>query len=115
MTVVELPSKSVRDYLAQFGAVPIYVTRTCKVGVGRDLARVGAVAVLWARDRSTAEQIVMALGEAHPGTVEQAIAEIRSAAGRLGIVLSEHAVVLSRAKAAAGKIDAKLRRRQPTE
>jgi hypothetical protein len=103
---IELPSRSVREYLAQFGVAAIFVTRSC---VGRDLARVGPVAAAWwARDRATADQILMALGEQHPATIEGAIREILAAAARLDITLSNHATVLARAKAAVAELDAKL-------
>jgi hypothetical protein len=67
-TMVELPSRSVRDYLAQFGVTAIYITCSCMLGVGCDLARAGPVAAAWlVRDRARAEQILVAIGEHHPG------------------------------------------------
>jgi hypothetical protein len=41
-------------------------------------------------------------------TIEQATAEVLAAAGRLGVTLSSHDVVMERAKAAVAKLDAKL-------
>jgi hypothetical protein len=83
-TMLELPSRSVRDYLAQFGVAAIWVTS------------------------STADQIIMAIGEQHPATVEQAAAEILAAAARLDVVLSEHATVMARAKAAVVELERRL-------
>jgi hypothetical protein len=60
-------------------------------------------AVWWTRDRGTAEQILIAIGEAQPATAEQAIA-----AGRLGVALNDHGVVLARAQAAVCRLDGKL-------
>jgi hypothetical protein len=37
-------TRAARDYLAQFGATAVYVTSSGKLDVGRDLARVGAIA-----------------------------------------------------------------------
>jgi hypothetical protein len=41
--MLELPSRSVRDYPAQFGVTAIYITRSCTLGVGRDLERAGPI------------------------------------------------------------------------
>jgi hypothetical protein len=66
--VIELPSRAVRDYLAQFGVVAIYITSTGILGVGRDLARAAPLAVAWwVRDRSTAEQILVSNRRAASG------------------------------------------------
>jgi hypothetical protein len=53
--------------------------------------------------------VLVAIGEACPVTIEQATAEVQAAAaGRLGVILSDHDVVMKRAKAAVAKLDAKL-------
>jgi hypothetical protein len=106
--MIELPSRGERDYLAQFGVTAVYVTSSGKLGVGRDLARGGAIAAWWARDIATAEAVLVAIGAACPVTIEQATAEVQAAAGRLGVTLSSHDVVMERAKAAVAKLDAKL-------
>jgi hypothetical protein len=109
MIVIEPPSRAVRDYLAQFGVVAIYVTSTGTLGVGRDLARAAPIAAAWwVRDRHTAEQILVAIGEEQPATVAQATAEVLAAANRLGAVLSEHGAVMARAQAAIDQLSAKL-------
>jgi hypothetical protein len=69
---------------------------------------VGAIAAWWVRDRASAEAVLIAIGAARPLTIEQATAEVLSAAGRLGVTLSSHDVVMKRAKAAVAKLDAKL-------
>ena len=68
------------------------------------LARVPAAAVLWARDRCAANEIVTALGDYRATGVDNAIREVEPAAFRLGVVLSPHAVVMRRAKAATAEI-----------
>jgi hypothetical protein len=99
--MIQLPSRAVSDYLAGFGLGCIFVTSSGKLGVGCDLARVGPVAAAWwVRDRCTADQVIMAMGERHPATIEGAAREIMAAAARLDVVLSEHSAVLARAKAA---------------
>ena len=108
-TMIEPASRAVCDYLAQFGVVAIYITSTGILGVGRDLSRAAPIAAAWwVRDRRTAEQIIMAIGEEQPATIAQATAEVRVAADRLGVVLSEHSVVMARAKAAIDQLGAKL-------
>jgi hypothetical protein len=73
------------------------------------LARMGAVAGLWwMRDRATAHQVVQAIGDQRPRSVEEATAEVLAAAKRIDVVLSEHSVVADRARAALDRLGAKL-------
>jgi hypothetical protein len=72
--------RAVRDYLAQFGVTAIYITCSCMLGVGRDLARVGPVAAAWwVASRREAEQVLVAIGERHPATVDEATRELLAA------------------------------------
>jgi hypothetical protein len=65
-------------------------------------------AAWWVASRREAEQVLVAIGERHLATVDEATRELLAAAARLDVVLSEHTVVLARAKAAMAKLDAKL-------
>jgi hypothetical protein len=67
-----------------------------------------AAALWWVRDWSSAHQVVQAIGEAQPASVEAAVAEIRAAAARCDVVLSEHAVVVARARDALARLDTKI-------
>jgi hypothetical protein len=100
-TMLELPSRSVRDYPAQFGLVHAWRRPIWN-------ARARFAAAWWARDRSTADQVIMALGEARPATMGQAIREIQAAAARVGTTLSSHDTVLQRAKAVVLELDKRL-------
>jgi hypothetical protein len=51
---------------------------------------------------------VRAIGEQRPGSVEAALAELHAAAARVDTVLSEHSVVVARARAALAQLDRKL-------
>jgi hypothetical protein len=105
--MIEPPSRAVRDYLAGFRIACVYVTGSGRIGVATPcgLGRAGPIArAWWSRDRATAEQVLIAVGETYPVSVEAAVAEVMAAAGRLDVVLSEHAVVLARAEAAVAKI-----------
>jgi hypothetical protein len=94
--MIEPLRRGERDYLAQFGVTAIYITCSCMLGVGRDLARVGPVAAAWwVASRREAEQVLVAIGERHPATVDEATRELLAAAARLDVVLSEHTVVLA--------------------
>jgi hypothetical protein len=100
------PSRAVRDYLAQFGVVAIFITRSGKIAVGHNLSRAApVVAAWWVSDRAAAEQVLIAIGSNHPSTVEGAARAILAAAGRLGVTLTEHTTVMRRAKAAVGELD----------
>jgi hypothetical protein len=68
----------------------------------------GPVAAAWWVGRCTADQVIMAIGERHPATIEGATREIMAAAGRLDVVLSEPATVMARARAAVAKLDRRL-------
>jgi hypothetical protein len=95
--------------LAQFGVVAIYITSAGTLGIGRGLSRAAPIAVAWwVRDRRTAEQILVAIGEEQPATVAEATAEILAAADRLEVVRSEHSVVVARARAALDQLGTKL-------
>jgi hypothetical protein len=108
--VIERPSLAERDYIFQFGIAAICISPAGRISVGSDLAR--AAAVLWARDRATAEQILIALGEARPSSVAQAEAEVVSAASRLGAVLSPNDTLMARVRAATAALDGKLSQAQ---
>jgi hypothetical protein len=56
----------------------------------------------------------MAIGEQQPETIEEAARAVQAAADRLGVVLSEHATVIARAKAAVAKMGARLAVAQQT-
>jgi hypothetical protein len=104
--MIEPPSRAVRDYLAQFGVVAIFITRSGKIAVGHNLSRAApVVAAWWVSDRAAAEQVLIAIGSNHPSTVEGAARAILAAAGRLGVTLTEHTTVMRRAKAAVGELD----------
>jgi hypothetical protein len=98
------------DYLAGFGVSAISIGPAGEVNVcsPAGLSRRSIATVFWVCDRATAHSVVMALGEQQPASVEQAIAEVVSAASRLGAVLSPHSVVLERAKAAVDKLATRL-------
>ena len=107
--MIELPSRAVHDYVASFNLGCIYFTAAGKLGVGRDLSRASPIAAAWwCRDRRSAEEIMVAIGAAHPTSVEQAVAEITATAAPLDVALTEHAAVLARAKAAIRKFERQL-------
>ena len=107
--MIEIPSRAVRDYLVSFGVVAIFVTSVGKLGIGRDLARAAPLAAAWwVRDRRTAEQIPIAIGEEHPQTVEEATRAVEAAAARLGVTLNDHAAVMQRTRAAVDRLNGKL-------
>jgi hypothetical protein len=108
--VIEPLKRGERNYLAQFGVTAIYITCSCMLGVGHDLARVGSGCrrLVGSPSRREAEQVLVAIGERHPATVDEATRELLAAAGRLDVVLSEHTVVLARARAAVAKLDRRL-------
>jgi hypothetical protein len=101
--------KSVQSYLGAFDLACIYVTPDGRIGVTRNLAHVGAIAAAWwAKDAAIAHAVVRATGEHAPASLEAATAEILAAAKRIDAVLSEHDVVLARARAAVDQLDGKL-------
>ena len=109
--MIEPLPKPVRDYLAGFdlGAIAVSSTGEIQVLPGKDLVRVSSVAALWwTQNLRSAHQVVRAIGEQRPGSVEQASAEIKAAAMRVDAVLSEHSVVVARAQAALDQLSAKL-------
>ena len=109
--MIEPLPRAVRDYLAAHRVACVFVTAGAKLGTGTpgELTRLGPVMALWwCANRAVAKQIVVAIGEEHPATVEQAIAEIKAAAARLNVALSDHSVVLARAQAAVSRLDGKL-------
>ena len=100
-----------RDYLAGFNLGCILVSSTGEIQVvgANHLARTSSVVALWwTQDRATAHQVVRAIGEQRPGSVEAAVAEIRAAAARVDAVLPEHGVVVERARAALAQLDRKV-------
>lgn len=60
------------------------------------------------QDLRSAHQVVRAIGEQRPGSVEAAVAELKAAAARVDAVLSEHGVVVARAQDALAQLDTKL-------
>ena len=107
--MIEPLPRAVRDYLAGFNLGCILVSSTGEISVARDLARMSSVAALWwTQDRATAHQVVRAIGEQRPDSVEAAIAEILAAAVRVDAVLSEHSTVLERARTALSQLAGKL-------
>lgn len=107
--MIDLLRRGERDYLAQFGATEVYLSSAGKLGTGRNLARAGPLAAAWwVRDRFTAEQVLVAIGEKQPESVEAATAAIEAAAARLGVALSDRATVTQRAKTAVGRLDLKI-------
>jgi hypothetical protein len=109
--MIEPLPRAVRDYLAGFnlGCIVVRPTGEIQVVGANHLARMSSVAALWwTQDRATAHQVVRAIGEQRPGSVEEAVAEIRAAAVRCDVVLSEHSVVLARAQSALSQLDGKL-------
>ena len=108
--MIEPLPKPVRDYLHEFGLACIYVTPAGRIGVTRDLADAGAIAAaLWTKDAATAHAVVRAIGALRsPASVEAATAEVLAAAKRVDAVLSEHAVVVARARDALTRLDTKI-------
>jgi hypothetical protein len=98
----------VRDYLAGFGLGCILVRPTGEVQVARNWGQPPVAAALWAQDQKTAWQVVRAIGEVQPSSVEAAVAEIRAAAVRVDAVLSEHSAVVARARDALARLDTKI-------
>ena len=101
-----IPS-GVRDYLLQSGIAAVYVGPTGTIGVARDLARIPVTLAWWVTDRHVAEAVAaVALDEQDAATTAEIA--IRTAADRLGVVLTDHVVVLARAAAAVGKLNSRL-------
>jgi hypothetical protein len=83
--MIEPPSRAVRDYLAQFGVVAIFITRSGKIAVGHNLSRAApVVAAWWVSDRAAAEQVLIAIGSNHPSTAAARMARAAPSTGRLG-------------------------------
>jgi hypothetical protein len=106
--MIEPPSRAVRDYLAGFDLGCILVRPAGEVQVSRNWGRAPVAAALWAQDWKTAWQVVQAIGEAQPSSVEAAVIELKAAAVRLNVVLSEHSIVVARASAALGRLGSRL-------
>jgi hypothetical protein len=108
--MIESLPRGVADYLSGYRVAAVVITKTGKLAVRApaDLNRVAPVAAWWTKSRAEAEQILVAIGEHHPASFERAEAEIKAAANRLGVTLSEHTRVMERASAAAAKLDGKL-------
>ena len=108
--MIEPLPKPLRHYLAQFGLGAIAVSSSGQiqvVGVDR-LARPGTAALWWTKDRAAAYVVTRAIGAHVPPSLEAAVAELKAAAARCDIVLSEHDAVLARARAALDQLDKKL-------
>jgi hypothetical protein len=86
--------REAKDYLGAFGIAAVVIYRDGRIGVSRDPA--GAVAAWWVEtDRAE-------------GVVKQARkngGDIPAAARHLGVALTEHAIALARAAAAASRIE----------
>ena len=110
MAVIEPLSRCTSDYLAQFSVCAICITSGAEIVIASpaSLGRASAVCAWWTRDRRAALEVVQAIDEACPVSIDQAIAEVGAAADRLGAVLSDHAVVLQRAGAAVRELDLRL-------
>jgi hypothetical protein len=108
--MIGLPSRAERDYLGGFGIAAIRIDPVGQASIASpvQVSRVPAAAVLWARDRCAANEIVTALGDYRATGVDNAIREVEAAALRLGVVLSPHAVVMRRAKAATAEITTRI-------
>ena len=107
--MIEPFPRAVRDYLASFGLGCILVRPDGEVQVARSLAHTSsAAACWWTRDRATAHQVVRAIGAHVPPSLEAAVAELKAAAARCDVVLSEHSVVIARAQTALDQLDRKL-------
>ena len=89
--MIEPPSRAVRDYLAGFNLGCILTRPSGEVQVSHNWGRAPVAAALWAQDQKIA-----------------AIAEIRAAAVRVDAVLSEHSVVVARARDALARLDTKI-------
>jgi hypothetical protein len=103
--------KPVRDYLASFNLGCIAVTSTGEIQVigAKELVRTDTVAALWwAKSLRSAHQTVQAIGEQRPDSVEAAVAELRAAANRVGVVLTEHGTVVVRAQVAVNQLQEKI-------
>ena len=102
------PPKPVCNYLSGFGLACIYIVPDGRISVTRNLADVGAVAAAWWAKDAAAHAVVRAIGEHAPTGVEAATAEILAAAKRVDAVLSEHDVVVARARNALARLDTKI-------
>ena len=92
-TLISALPREAKDYLGAFGIAAVVIYRDGRIGVSRDPA--GAVAAWWV-EADQAE-----------GVVKQARkngGDIPAAARHLGVALTEHAIVLARAAAAATRI-----------
>ena len=85
--------REAKDYLGAFGIAAVVIYRDGRIGVSRDPA--GAVAAWWVE----ADQAGSVVKQARKNG-----GDIPAAARRLGVVLTEHAIVLVRAAAASKRI-----------
>jgi hypothetical protein len=92
-TLISALPREARDYLGVFGIAAVVIYRDGRIGVSRNPA--GAVAAWWVEDDQAR------------GVVKQARkngGDVPGAARRLGVALTEHAIVLARAAAASKRI-----------
>jgi hypothetical protein len=107
--MIEMPDRGTHDYLRSFGLGCIFIARGHRIGAGSDLLHAdNPLAAWWCNSRRSAEEVLTATGELPHSTVEGAAAAIQGAARRLGITLSEHTVVMERARAATEKLTTRL-------
>ena len=92
-TLISALPREVKDYLGAFGIAAVVIYRDGRIGVSRDPA--GAVAAWWVE----ADQAGSVVKQARKNG-----GDIPAAARRLGVVLTEHAIVLVRAAAASKRI-----------
>ena len=93
--------RAVADYVRAFDLAAICAYRDGRIGVSRNPA--GAVAAWWVE----AEQAGAVIRQARKDS-----SDIQAIARRLGVALTEHAIVLTRASAAIERIEAALREAQ---
>jgi hypothetical protein len=92
-TIPSLP-RAVADYVRAFDLTAICAYRDGRIGVSRNPA--GAVAAWWVE----AEQAGAVIRQARKDS-----SDIQAIARRLGVALTEHAIVLTRASAAVARIE----------
>jgi hypothetical protein len=111
--MIEIPDRACHDYLRSFNLGCVFIAHGCRIGAGSDLVHADRpIAAWWCNSRRSAEEVLTAVGERQPGTIEGATRAILAAAGRTGTTLSEHAVVVARAKAAVAALNTRIKAAQ---